>query len=139
MVLEQNQTPIKIYYQMSTTNQSFIDMHYYLKHKGIKNNRFFLALYDPDLAGVDPRDPNLNAMMKRKILRECIVNFWYFIREVVRIPDQGGTVGSGKRYKLHRGNLAQNFCFLLNWNIFLEKTYKGNSAYLVTGVFSRIK
>ena len=120
MVLEQNQTPIKIYYQMSTTNQSFIDMHYYLKHKGIKNNRFFLALYDPDLAGVDPRDPNLNAMMKRKILRECIVNFWYFIREVVRIPDQGGTVGSGKRYKLHRGNLAQNFCFLLNWNIFLE-------------------
>lgn len=120
MVLQHNQTPITIYYQMTTTNQSFMDMHYFLKHKGIKHNRFFLALYDPDLAGVDPRDPNLNSMMKRKILRECIVNFWYFIREVVRVPDQGGDVGSGKRYKLHRGNLAQNFCFLLNWNIFLE-------------------
>ena len=36
-------------------------------------------------------------------------NYWYFIREVVRIPDQGGTVSSGKQYKLHRANLAMNY------------------------------
>lgn len=120
MVIQNNIQPIQAYYHMSTTNQSFIDMHLYLNSIGIKNNRFFLVLYDPDLAGVDPRDPRLNQTMKLKILRECQINFWYFIREVVRIPDQGGTVGGGKRYGLHRGNLALNFGFLRNWNMFLE-------------------
>lgn len=119
-IQQQTADPIRIYYQMTTTNTSFIDMHHYLRYKGIKNNKFFLVLYDPDLDGVDPRDPNLSIMMKRKILRECVVNYWYFIREVVRIPDQGGTVGSGVRYRLHRGNLALNFGFLMNWNMFLE-------------------
>lgn len=115
-----NQQRLTAYYHMSTTNQSFLDMHYYLKQTGRQNNKFFLVIYDPDLIGVDPRDPNLNTLMKKKILRECIINFWYFIREVVRIPDQGGAVGGGARYKLHRGNLALNFGFLLNWNMFVE-------------------
>lgn len=65
-----------IYVHLETTNQSFLDMHYFLKHKGIKNNTFFLALYDPDLAGIDPRDPNLSPLYKQKVLRECIVNYW---------------------------------------------------------------
>lgn len=115
-----NQQQITAYYHMSTSNQSFLNMHYYLKQKGIQNNKFFLVIYDPDLIGVNPRDPNLNTVMKKKILRECIINFWYFIREVVRIPDQGGQVGGGKRYNLHRGNLAMNFGFLMNWNMFIE-------------------
>lgn len=111
-----NVTTRTIYYQMSTTNTSFLEMHYYLRDKGIKNNKFFLILYDKDLAGVDPFDPNLTPIMKQKILRECMSNFWYFIREVVRIKDEGGAAGSGKRYKLHRGNLALNFGFICNWN-----------------------
>lgn len=38
----------------------------------------------------------------------------------MRIPIQGGTVGSGARYKLQRGNLAMNFLFMLNFNQFVE-------------------
>lgn len=110
----------QVYYQMETSNKSFLDMHFFLKSKGITNNKFFLILYDRDLAGVNPRDPNLNEVMKAKITRECTINFWYFIREVVLIPESGGTVGGGTRYKLHRGNLALNFGFILNWNMFLE-------------------
>ena len=91
-----------------------------MKQKGIKNNRFFLVLYDKDLAGVDPYDPRLSPIMKQKILRECMSNFWYFIRECIRIKDEGGAVGSGKRYNLHRGNLALNFGLLCNWNLFVE-------------------
>lgn len=121
MIVQQNiSTPIKVTYQLETSNKSFVDMYCYLRDKGIKNNKFFLVLYDRDLAGVDPRDPRLNEIMKMKILRECKINFWYFIREVVRIPDQGGSVGGGVRYKLHRGNLALNYGFILNWNMFLE-------------------
>ena len=61
-----------VYYQTSTTNKSFLEMHYFLKDKGIKNNAFMLTLLDNDLAGVDPFDPNLNSMMKQKVFRECI-------------------------------------------------------------------
>ena len=55
---------MKIYYQMSTRNTSFLKMHQYLKAIGIKNNKFMLALLDPDLAGIDPHDPNLSTYYK---------------------------------------------------------------------------
>lgn len=120
MVEQNNIIQQQVYYQMTTSNSSFLEMHHYLKGKGIKNNAFFLVLLDPDLAGIDPRDPRLNLMMKQKVFRECMNNFWYFIREVVRVPEQGGSANSGKPYKLHRGNLAMNFCLIHNFNIFEE-------------------
>ena len=107
-----------VYYQMNTLNQSFLDMHYYLKAKGIKNNKFHLLLYDNDLAYIDPHDVNLNTYMKQKVFLECQRNFWYYIREVVRVQSQGGPY---VRYKLDRGNLALNFCFTLNLNIYQEQ------------------
>lgn len=138
MVQQQIQVTQIVHIHTETTNQSFIDMHFILKEKGIKNNDFFLVLFDRDLVGVDPRDPMLNQFMQAKILREIMHNYWYFIREVVRIPDQGGSVSSGKRYKLHRGNLAMNFLFTLNYNMFVElprqhfKTMSALCRYLWT-------
>ena len=114
------QQPTKCYIQKETTNQSFLDMHYYLKSIGIVNNDFFLALLNPELAGIDPRDPNLTPRQKAMVLLECQYNYWYFLREVVRIPQEGATTSNGVRYKLHRGNLALNFLFTLNFNVFLE-------------------
>lgn len=119
MIHQQQAPKMHVYYQMSTNNKSFLNMHYYLKSIGIKNNRFMLTLLDPDLDGIDPHDKTLSPIYKQKILRECMYNYWYFLREVVRIPDQGSTSG-GARYKLDRGNLALNFCMMLNLNIFLE-------------------
>lgn len=119
-VIAQLVQPKTVYIHLETTNQSFIDMRYYLKSRGIQNNDFFLALFDTGLAGVDPRDPNLPLNIKNRIMMECRNNYWYFLREVVRIPIQGGTVGSGARYKLQRGNLAMNFLFMLNFNQFVE-------------------
>ena len=109
-------TPKMFYIHMETSNRSFIDMRNYLKAKGIQNCDFFLVLMDPGLAGVDPRDPNLSVNMKNRVLAECCRNYWYFLREVVRVPEQGGEVSGGVRYKLHRGNLAMNFLFMLNFN-----------------------
>lgn len=120
MIDNTNSQNIKVYYQMSTNNKSFLDMYHYLKDVGIQNNRFFLVLTDPDLAGINPRDKKLNSFMKRKVLRECVVNYWYFLREIVRIPVQGGSATDGVPYKLHRGNLALNFCLIHNWNTFTE-------------------
>ena len=110
--------PQKVYYQMSTSNKSFINMHYYLKSVGIKNNKFMLSLFDPDLAGVDPYDPGLSLEMKMKIQREVHRNYWYFLREVVRVTANGNP--RGIKYELNRGNLAFNFCSMYNLNTFFE-------------------
>ena len=75
-VMSQLITPRTVYIQKETTNQSFLDMHYYLKSMGIQNNDFFLTLLDPGLAGVDPRDPTLSTSMKARIMNECRNNYW---------------------------------------------------------------
>ena len=90
-----------------TTNVSFIAMASILRRKGVKNYNFFLKLYDEDLQGVDPKDPNLSMAMKMKVIMECRRNFWYFVREVMYIP-------GGQRFTLHRGNLAALWCCLNN-------------------------
>lgn len=109
---------VTVFYQMNTENKSFLEMHYYLKAIGIKNNKFHLLLYDRDLADIDPHNQSLPTYMKQKIFLECQRNFWYYVREVVRVQSQGGPY---VRYKLDRGNLALNFCFTLNLNIYEEQ------------------
>ena len=69
-----------------TKNQSFIDVHNDLRRLGIKNNTFFLKLYDKDLQGVDPYSPALPLEMQIKVYIECVVNPWYYLREFARIP-----------------------------------------------------
>lgn len=121
MIDRSNSMPVQVGYQLSTSNRSFVEMHWWLKSQGRQNNKFFLQLYDVALANINPRDPNLNDHWKMRILRECTINEWYYIREIVRIPDSGGTVGGGAPFRLDRGNLALLFCLQHNWNVFLEE------------------
>ena len=118
-----------VYYHHSTTNKSFLDMHYYLRDRGVRQNEFMLLLLDPDLARINPRDPNLPQIMKVKVLRECMYNPWYFLREICRIPDDGNA--QGVPFRLHRGNMAMLFCLMLNLNtsvILPRQTGKTQSA-----------
>lgn len=122
----------KRYFDYKTENTSFIKVAQELKNNGIKNYMFHLEVYDPKLIGVDPYDPNLSMEMKTRIIREAKTNFWYFIRECIRIPAPGRIV----RYDLHRGNLAMSFCMLndLDTIIMLPrqhyKTYSAAVYYL---------
>lgn len=102
----------KVYYQINTTNESFILLYDLLQKQGIKKNKFFLKLYDKSLAKVDPFDENLDLVTQAKIHAECKRNYWYFIRECVRIPVPGGK----KRYEIHKGNCALSWCLLNNIN-----------------------
>ena len=119
MAVMYGKTQATVYYHMSTTNKSFLEIHKFLEDSGIRNNKFMLVLLDPDLARIDPHDPTLNSIMKTKVLRECLYNPWYFFREVVRIPDSGQA--TGVKFELSRGNLALIFCLMMNLNIFLEQ------------------
>ena len=100
-------------YDILTKNESFIEMYRILKEKGIKNNKFFLILYDESLQGVDPHSNDLTDEQKMRIQIEVQRNFWYYVREVVLVPEAGGFT----HYQLHLGNLAQDYCMLNNINI----------------------
>lgn len=116
----------------TTNNISFIKMNIILEDLGIKNNTFFLELYDEDLLNIDPFSENLITIEKAKITREITRNPWYFIREVVRIP----TSGILRRYELHRGNLALTWCMLNDISSFIVwprqkyKTMSCSAIYL---------
>jgi hypothetical protein len=94
---------------MGTKNVSFLQTHQELKFLGIKNNTFMLELKDLSLADVDPYDPYLDDFTKERILLECTNNFWYFVREVARVP-----IANAKPVPiyLHRGTCAQYYLFL---------------------------
>jgi hypothetical protein len=96
-------------YDYNTKNQSFLDLHNYLKERGIKNNNFMLQLNNSDLRYIDPFNPNITREEMAMVILESINNFWYFIREIVRwekVP------GSFEYTKLDRGNAAMYWCTL---------------------------
>jgi hypothetical protein len=100
-------------YDYKTKNLSFVKIFKFLKDAGVKNNKFFLQLNDPALQGVDPYDPDLSDEMKMRVQVEVMNNFWYFLREIIRIPETGGFI----QFQLHRANLAQMFMMENNMNM----------------------
>ena len=116
--------------QYNTKNTSFLKVHLFLKKKGVKNNAFFLELIDESLIDVNPFDEeNLTDEQKQRIIIECSRNFWYFIRECVRVPASGLV-----RYELNLGNLALSWCCLNNLNSYTvmpRQTGKTYSAMVV--------
>lgn len=99
-------------YQYNTKNTSFLKMYLLLKEMGIKNNAFFLRLYDESLLDIDPRQDDLPLEIITRIFIECKRNPWYFFREILKVPG----ASDGEYFELHRANLALFFCLLLNIN-----------------------
>lgn len=92
-----------------TTNESFKRLVYLYKEMGIDNCEFPLALYQPELVGVDPYAEDLSEELKFKISIEARYNPWYFFREIARIPPNSGT--EPIRFKATRGNIALYWSF----------------------------
>lgn len=105
-------------YQTNTTNRSFYYMAGVLKSIGIENNKFHLTLYDKRLLNVDPFDPDLSEELQEAVMQEMSCNFWYFVRECVRIPNNGKFI----KFQAHIGNLSVFFCLLRNYSVYLEQS-----------------
>lgn len=104
-------------FDFNTNNESFIILVKKLKDLGIKKCYFPLKLYDETLVGVDPfNEEKLTLEQKSRILKEIRINIWYYLREIVRMKETGGIT----RYKAHRGNIAQTFCFINNIDVIEE-------------------
>jgi hypothetical protein len=99
-----------VYIDNLTKNKSFLKMSKILKKMGIQNNKFFLITTQKDLIGIDPHNLKDNSdELKKRIAYECKVNFWYALREIVRIPVDGG---GSSYFNLNRANLSMCWCFL---------------------------
>ena len=101
-------------YDTGTSNKSFLQVASDLKTLGIKNYYFMLEIKDPTLINVDPfaidektGKTSLTKDQVSRIMIECRNNPWYYLREIARIPDPGGT---SVPYLANRGNIAQAWC-----------------------------
>ena len=101
-------------YQWTTKNKSFIELHNDLKVLGVKNNKFFLRLYDETLMDIDPYALGVPPEIQARIIIECIRNPWYFLREICRIPVDGKPIcpGGGTSFIADRNNIATWYLFL---------------------------
>ena len=97
------------FYDVGTANKSFLQVAKDLKSLGIHNYYFMLEIYDYSLVNIDPCATNLTRDQISRIMTECTRNPWYYLREVCRIPDQGGV---GIPFKANRGNIAQTWLTL---------------------------
>lgn len=104
----------KKHYDFKTKNKSFLRLYDDLYTLGVKNNKFFLRIVDTDLIGMDPYSPILPKDIQVKMFIECLINPWYFLREVLRIPTDGLPieVGGGSPYLIDRNNAAAWYLFL---------------------------
>ena len=107
-----------MYYDWETKNKSFIKVSNFLAELGIKNYRFPLVLYDPDLSGVDPFDPRISEEMQAKVIYEASRNKFYFLRELVKIREQGAP--DATQYEAHVGNISIHFLRQLDINSYTE-------------------
>ena len=96
-------------FDSQTKNKSFIEYCALLKKMNIRNHLFPLSLLQPELQGIDPYDESLTDEIKLKITLECYYNFWYFIREVVKVPPVASL--HPLPFKANRGNIALYFSF----------------------------
>lgn len=104
------------YYDTGTSNKSFLQVAKDLKTAGVKNWYFMLEIKDPYLVNVNPfavdKDGKSTCTKDQvdRITAECIHNFWYYLREISRIPTAG--IDGGIPYIANRGNIAQAWCLL---------------------------
>lgn len=100
-----------------TKNASFLELVKKLHDMGVKNCLFPLTLFNRQLINVNPHDPNLSQELKEAVMVEVSQNFWYFLREVVRIKQDG--VIEGTSYLANRGNIALSWLYLCHIDTFL--------------------
>lgn len=93
-----------------TKNESFKRLSLLYKKMGVHNHLFPLALIQPELSKVNPHDvDNLSLDIMGKILYECKHNFWYYIREIVRVPALAGV--QTYPFNANRANIALYWSF----------------------------
>jgi hypothetical protein len=108
----------------NTDNRSFIETCKLLKEENIQNNDFFLRLYDESLSQIDPYDINLTDDIKIKIINECNINPYYYLREVINMRCH-------TRYlSLNTNYLSEIYCILNGIDYCVNRTISNYDNYI---------
>lgn len=119
--------------QANTTNTSFLKMYYILNQMGVKNNAFFLQLYDETLYNVDPLDEeHLTDEQKLRIHIEISKNPWYFFREIIRFP----VSDVKQRFELTRATLAIIWVLLNDLHSYVVIPRQSGKSYTVAAFYT---
>jgi len=73
---------------ITTKNKSFKNVRNELYDAGIENCDFLLKLNDRDLMHIPENPAEWDKPLREKIAKECKDNFWFFVREIIRIPSE---------------------------------------------------
>lgn len=115
---------------LTTKNESALHLAKLLRHMGVENHQFFLALHNQDLVDIDPHDENLTLTQKAAVLKELRENFWYYVREFVKPPGHSGSNKSiRKRFLFNRANLALYFYYWNHVRIYLELIRQSGKSF----------
>jgi hypothetical protein len=115
-----------------TKNASWLRQAQVYHSMGIKNSAFLLALIQSELQGIDPHRTDLDLETKVKIGLECRFNPWYYFREVMRVPAQGGA--HALQLKANRGNIAMYWTFFNNIDVGLIQPRQTGKSLSVDGL-----
>lgn len=80
-------------YDLTTNNKRFINFYKQLESNGFYDPLKILELNDKSLFKTSPYSKRLDVNQQGKILKECCINPWYVLREVIRTQ-----VGTTKRF-----------------------------------------
>lgn len=119
----------------TTENVSFLQLAQIYRDMGVKNFYFHLALIDPSLKGVDPHSPNLTQSQVAAITMECKVNPWYFLREVLMIPQPGA---EPSHFRANRGNICVAWCFYNHIDVFNVQPRQSGKSASTDGTFTQV-
>ena len=80
----------------NSRNHAFVTVAKQYLDQGVPDALAALRLQDASLVGIDPYSLNDTTdpyyIIRAKVLRECSSNIWYFIREVVRLPQKTNSI-----------------------------------------------
>jgi hypothetical protein len=120
----------------STSNESFMKMHHWLKGLNHLNCEFMLALHDESLLGIDPHDDNLTSEQQSRIIEECRINPWYFFREVFRVLTPGGRYIP---FRLDQFSMATIWSVLGGFNVFAESPRQTGRTIVTIAIATYLK
>jgi hypothetical protein len=117
-----------------TKNRSFVELAEKYRRMGIRNCDFMLALYHPELQGVDPHSAVLSVETMTKIGLECKHNPWYFFREVMLVPPQASA--TPLPFRANRGNIALYWLFFNHVDMALIQPRQTGKSLSVDGLMT---
>ena len=129
---------LPVYYDYITNNEHWFAFSIYLeKFKDLINIQNLnpstpLILFDRSLMGIDTNQ-QLTAIMQVKILQECSINPYFYMRECARVYDK--TIGKNVRFQINIADWTFLWLYAQCINTYREQARQSGKSFLLCYAF----